>query len=84
MILEEAITHLEDTLSDDNHDWGCVECRKEHEQLLSWLKELKDLRESLAIIQNIERVTMKDLTAEEKQHFFDVWKDAKLQIIDET
>ena len=57
MTIEEAIKHLEDTLADDNHDWGCVECRKEHEQLLSWLKELKDLRESLAIIRNVERVT---------------------------
>lgn len=26
---------------------------------------------------------MKDLTAEEKQHFFNVWKDASLQVIEE-
>ncbi|MCQ2507254.1 MAG: hypothetical protein MJ097_00525 [Dorea sp.] len=45
MTLGEAITHLEEILSDPEHDWGCDECKKEHEQLLAWLKELKKYRE---------------------------------------
>lgn len=44
MRLEEAIDHLEEMLADENHEWSCEECRKEHEQLLGWLKELKGLR----------------------------------------
>lgn len=44
MRLEEAIDHLEEMLADENHEWTCEECRQEHEQLLGWLKELKDLR----------------------------------------
>lgn len=45
MTLDEAITHLEEKLSEDN--FGCVECKNEHEQLLSWLLELKELRKRL-------------------------------------
>lgn len=41
MTLQEAIQHLQETLADNNHEWGCEECKKEHEQLLEWLKELK-------------------------------------------
>lgn len=39
--LKEAIEHLEDTLNDPDHDWGCEECKKEHEQLRNWLIELR-------------------------------------------
>ena len=39
--LKEAIEHLEDTLNDPDHDWGCKECKKEHEQLRNWLIELR-------------------------------------------
>lgn len=46
MGLNEAISHLEETLADKNHFWACEDCRKEHIQLLEWLKELKDRRES--------------------------------------
>lgn len=31
----------------------------------------------------IVQVSMKDLTAEEKQHFFNVWKNVPLQVIEE-
>ena len=44
MTLEEAIKHLEESLADPGHDWGCEECKGEHEQLLEWLRELKELR----------------------------------------
>lgn len=44
MKLNEAISHLEKSLADPSHDWGCEECKAEHEQLLEWLTELKDLR----------------------------------------
>lgn len=44
MELYEAISHLEETLSDKNHKWSCDQCREEHEQLLRWLKELYDIQ----------------------------------------
>lgn len=40
MTLSDAINHLRETLSDIDHDWGCSECKEEHEQLLVWLEEL--------------------------------------------
>lgn len=45
MIFDEAIKHLEETLSDKNHKWSCESCKQEHEQLLEWLKELKVRRD---------------------------------------
>lgn len=45
MTLEGAIKHLEETLAGPGHDWGCEECKAEHEQLLEWLTELKNRRE---------------------------------------
>lgn len=50
MTLEEAIKHLEESLADPGHDWGCEECKGEHEQLLEWLRELKDLREENKVL----------------------------------
>lgn len=50
MKLEEAIKHLEETLSNPNHEWSCAECKAEHEQLLKWLKELKALRHTIGNI----------------------------------
>ena len=44
MTLQEAIEHLEEKLAEDN--WSCKECKKEHEQLLEWLIELKNWREA--------------------------------------
>lgn len=47
MKLGEAIKHLEESLADQSHDWGCEECKGEHEQLLEWLRELKEARRLL-------------------------------------
>ena len=46
MTLDEAISHLQETLSDSTHKWSCAECREEHEQLAEWLTELKERREA--------------------------------------
>ena len=43
MTLDEAIQHIEDMLSNGN-DFGCDKCKEEHIQLLGWLKELRDRR----------------------------------------
>lgn len=48
MTLQEAIEHLEEKLAEDN--WSCKECKKEHEQLLEWLIELKNWREINSLI----------------------------------
>ena len=50
MTLEEAIKHLEETLNNPEHEWSCAECKAEHEQLLAWLKELKELRHTINTI----------------------------------
>ncbi len=50
MNIDEAIKHLEESLADQSHDWGCEECKGEHKQLLEWLRELKDLREENKIL----------------------------------
>ena len=44
MTLEEAIVHLDESLNDQSHDWGCAECKLEHVQLREWLIELKERR----------------------------------------
>ena len=44
MTLEEAIVHLDESLSDQSHDWSCEECKQEHIQLREWLAELNDRR----------------------------------------
>ena len=43
MKLNEAIEHLSDTLNNPEHDWNCEECKEEHEQLLLWLMEYRDI-----------------------------------------
>jgi hypothetical protein len=43
MTLDEAIKHLQESLSDKTRTW-CEECRQEHEQLLHFLLELKEFR----------------------------------------
>lgn len=42
MDLEEAISHLEELI--DNHDFECLECKRNHEDLLGFLRELKQRR----------------------------------------
>lgn len=48
MTLSEAIEHLEEILGDSNHDFGCESCKKEHEQLLGWLKDLQYAKQFLS------------------------------------
>ena len=43
MTLEQAINHLEEELK-IKEDWSCVACKEEHQQLLSWLKELQAIK----------------------------------------
>ena len=45
MTLEEAITHAEEVSAT-----SCDECREEHEQLATWLKELKKLKTESIVI----------------------------------
>lgn len=44
MTLESAIQHLKESLSDHTHKWSCEECKAEHEQLLEWLEDYKQLK----------------------------------------
>lgn len=44
MTLDEAITHAEEKARDAD---ACEACRKDHEQLAGWLKELQTSRELL-------------------------------------
>lgn len=45
MTLDEAIEHLDETLSDENKEWACEDCKNEHKQLRQWLCELRDLKQ---------------------------------------
>ena len=47
MTLEEAIKHAEEVAAT-----SCDECREEHEQLATWLKELEEIKENSIIIPN--------------------------------
>lgn len=60
MTIDEAIKHARDKANEQNyyacfergkHIQSCKKCAEEHEQLVSWLKELKELREFKAIYQ---------------------------------
>lgn len=48
MTLSEAIEHLEEMLTDSNYDFGCESCKREHEQLLGWLKDLRNAKQFLS------------------------------------
>ena len=45
--LDDAISHLEEVLSDESRTWDCT-CRKDHENLKGWLEELWELRRMIA------------------------------------
>ena len=45
MTLDDAIAHLDDTLSDTGRKWSCKSCRMEHVQLRAWLAELRDIKQ---------------------------------------
>ena len=44
MTLDEAIAHLDDTLSDTGRKWSCESCRMAHVQLRAWLDELRYIK----------------------------------------
>lgn len=44
MELTDAINRLKESLADHTHEWGCEECKAEHEQLLEWLEDYKQLK----------------------------------------
>lgn len=52
MHLNEAIQHLKESLADPTHKWGCEECKQEHEQLLVWLEDYKQLKDDYADLDN--------------------------------
>ena len=45
LTLEDAIAHLDDTLSDTGRKWSCESCRMEHVQLRAWLAELREIKQ---------------------------------------
>lgn len=49
MTLDQGIQHLEEKLQQDS--FQCEECRKEHVELLEWLKELRESRKVIRVIQ---------------------------------
>lgn len=55
MHLNEAIQHLKESLADPTHKWGCEECKQEHEQLLVWLEDYKQLKDDYADLVNMLR-----------------------------
>ena len=44
MTLDDAIAHLDNTLSDTGRKWSCESCRMEHVQLREWLAELRYIK----------------------------------------
>lgn len=55
MELNDAINHLKESLADPTHKWGCDECKQEHEQLLEWLDDYKQLKSDYADLDNMLR-----------------------------
>ena len=45
LTLDDAIAHLDDTLSDTGRKWSCESCRMEHVQLRAWLAELRKIKQ---------------------------------------
>ena len=45
MTLDDAIAHLDDTLSDTGRKWSCESCKQEHVQLRAWLAELREIKQ---------------------------------------
>ena len=46
MTLDDAIAHLDNTLSDTGRKWSCESCRQEHVQLRAWLAELREIKQN--------------------------------------
>lgn len=45
LTLDDAIAHLDDSLSDTGRKWSCESCRMEHVQLRAWLAELREIKQ---------------------------------------
>ena len=45
LTLDDAIAHLDNTLSDTGRKWSCESCRMEHVQLRAWLAELREIKQ---------------------------------------
>lgn len=45
LTLDDAIAHLDDTLSDTGRKWSCESCRMEHVQLRALLDELREIKQ---------------------------------------
>ena len=45
LTLDDAIAHLDDTLSDTGRKRSCESCRMEHVQLRAWLAELREIKQ---------------------------------------
>ena len=43
---DDAIDHLDNTLSDTGRKWSCESCRQEHVQLRAWLAELREIKQN--------------------------------------
>lgn len=52
MGLNDAINHLKESLADPTHKWGCEKCKAEHEQLLEWLEDYKQLKSDYIDLDN--------------------------------
>ena len=46
MTLDDAIAHLDNTLSDTGRKWSCESWRQEHAQLRAWLAELREIKQN--------------------------------------
>lgn len=62
MTLKEAIKHLEESL--DKNDNLCGDCRKEHEELLSFLNELNDYRNKVNIVEKANKLIVETSVSE--------------------
>ncbi|MEE1073594.1 MAG: hypothetical protein U0L26_14655 [Cellulosilyticum sp.] len=67
MTLDEAIEHLEDSIK--NKEFSCESCKKEHKQLLEWLKELRNLKEKKKTVQQTGDMQI-IYDSEGKAHYF--------------
>lgn len=56
LTLDDAIAHLDDTLSDTERKWSCESCRMEHVQLRAWLAELRDIKQERNIPLTLEEL----------------------------
>jgi hypothetical protein len=65
MKLDEVIKDLGEKIDNKDFEWPSEECRQDHEQLLGWLKELKDLRlENKVILRRLKHLLESDFISQ--------------------